>query len=102
MKNNKAKFWFITWVISIFLGSVVSAVHTLMRSLEKGIVVQTPPFTGFQLIMLLGFVPICLIPLLGISCHYAVKENNRKIKIASICLIAHHILCVIAVLFQIL
>ena len=98
---NKSKFWFILWVVFISLGSVASAAHKLFCSLKSEVPIQSP-YTDFQLFLLLCYVPLCLIPLLGISCCYATIERNKKIKIASICLIIHHFVCVIAVLFQIL
>lgn len=100
MKKKRATLWFVLWFVFIVIGSILSAVSKYRSSFKNGIPLETPPFTDFQLILLLLFVPLVLIPLLCISHYYANKESNKKIKIASLCLLIHHIVCVIAVLFQ--
>ena len=99
---KKSKLWFILWIVSISLGSAASAAYEIFYFFENGVALHTPPYTDFQKFQLLVFLPLCLIPILGISCRYAIIEKNKKIKIASICLIIHHLVCVIAVLFQVL
>ena len=99
---KKAKFWFILWIVAISLGSVVSAVYELSNTLKNGFIQQTPLYTDFQKFLLLIYLPFCLIPMLGVSYRYAVLEKNKKIKIASICFLIHHIICVMAAFGQIL
>ena len=101
MENKKAKFFFILWVVFILLGSIFSAAYEALNFFKLDFVIQAQPYTNFQIFLLLIYVPLCLIPLLGASCFYAIKEKNLKIKIASICLIVHHIICMIAVLLQV-
>lgn len=99
---KKSEFWFVLWIVIASIGTIASGVYQLVNSLKSGFIIQTLPYTDFQKILLLIFVPVCLIPLLAASCHYATIEKNKAIKITSICFLVHHIICVIAVLFQLL
>lgn len=99
-KNNKAKFWLVLWIVAISIGTIISALCNAIYLFKYGVALKTPPFATYQLALLLIFLPFCLIPLLSASYYYANKENNKKIKIASVCLILHHIICVLAVLIQ--
>lgn len=101
-EKTKANMWFLLWFIFIGIGSALSAVSKYHSIPIRDTLLEVPPFTDFQLLLLLLFTPLVLLPLLCISYYYAKKENNKKIKIASLCLIIHHIICVIAVLFQVL
>ena len=99
---KKALFWFILWVGAVVLGSVYSA--AMMWSAQAGGEAASgiANFAEYQLGLLLGFVPLVLIPLLGLSCYYAIKENNKAVKIIAICFLVHHVICVFAVLLQVL
>lgn len=101
MENKKAKFWFILWVVFISLGSLFSIACEVLNFFKLDFVIQAQPYANYQIFLLLIFLPLCLIPLLGVSCFYAIKEKNLKIEVASICLIVHHVICVIAVLSQV-
>ncbi len=100
--KNKSKIWFILWGIALLLGSLFSAACKVLGYFKKGVVLQTLPYADYQLFLLLIYLPLCLIPLLGASHYYAVKEKNKPIKLATMCLIIHHIICIVAVLLQIL
>ena len=100
--KNRAKFWLVLWIILISIGSIFSAVCAVWNYLKNGVLLQTFPYANYQIFLLLGFLPVCLIPVLCMSYYYAIKEKNKKIKIASMCFIIHHTICVIAVLLQII
>lgn len=102
MKKNRATFWFVLWIISVSVGSLFSAVCEIFNYFKTDFLLKIPLYTDYQIILLLVFLPLCLIPLLCASCYYAVKEKQRTIKLVSICLIVHHAICVIAVLLQLL
>lgn len=97
MKSNRAVFWFIAWVVAIALGTLVSMMFQFSDLFATGVLPKAPPIRNY---ILLGYMPFVLIPLLGISCHYAIEERRKGIRIASILLMAHHIICVMVALFQ--
>lgn len=98
MKKAKAVFWFVLWGVSITLGSIFSAAEKFKRAGTF----STFLYEDYQIFLLLVFLPLVLLPMLCISCYHAHKENNKKVKLASSFFIIHHIICVVAVLFQIL
>ena len=100
--RKRSTFWFLLWIVFIGIGSVFSAVSKYSSFFLNGIPLDVPPFTDFQLLTLLLFTPFVLIPLLCITWYYANKEKNKWLKITSFCLLLHHIICVIAVLFQVI
>lgn len=99
MKRKSVK-WLILWAILLQIGTLASVFYTVFYHVRNGVALSYPPFTDFQLIMLLGFLPFCAMPALAASFYYAVKEKFKPIKIASAILLGHHIFCVFAVLFQ--
>lgn len=97
---KKSTFWFVLWFALIAVGTIFSAVIEISKYLDLGILLETPPYAKYQMLLLLVFLPFVLMPLLCSSCYYAIKERNKKIVVASVCFIIHHIICIIAVVLQ--
>lgn len=100
MKRKRAIIFFVLWIVLGITGTIFSAVKEISLELNSGISITPPPFADYQLVLLLGFVPLVLIPLLVASCYFAVREENKVIKTLSICFLIHHIIAVVAVLVQ--
>ena len=97
---KKSTFWFILWLVLIIIGTIFSAAIEISQYLELGTLLETPPYAKYQMLLLFVFLPFVLIPLLCAACYYAIKERNKKIEVASVCFIIHHIICIIAAFFK--
>lgn len=102
MKKQRAGILFLLWFIFVGIGSALSAVSKYHSILISDTSLEILPFTDFQLFLLLLLAPLVLLPLLCASYYYAKKEQNKKIKIVSLCLIMHHIICIIAIIIQVI
>lgn len=99
---KKSKFWLLLWATLIGLGSLYSILQSVFNYTQYGEVLIPPPYADYQLFLLLFFLPLFLIPTLFVSLHYAIQENNKKVRIATTILIAQHSICFLAVLLQVL
>lgn len=97
---KKSLKWLILWGILMQIGTIASVFYTVFYELRNGVALSYPPFTPFQLIMLLGFLPFCIMPVLAMSFYHAVKEKFKPIKIVTALLFGFLALCIIIVLFQ--
>ena len=97
--KKKAAFYFVLWVVFLLIVSLISATMLILSYLQTGRTTYTL-YIDYQKSLLLLLTPICLVPMLCCSCYYAIKEKNKKIKIASMCLIIQHITCLIALFLQ--
>ena len=102
MKKSRAIFWFALWIVFISAGTIFSAVNEVLVFQQNGYFKETPPYSDYQIFLLLVYLPLCLVPMLSMACYYATKEKNRIIKICSVCALVHHVICVTAVLLQVL
>ena len=96
--KKKARLWLIIWLIASLIAGLYNKITETFYFLDHGVALQYPPYTDVQIFLFLFFVPLCLIPALCTSYHYAVKEKNKKIKIITCILIGHHIFCWIGIL----
>ena len=95
---NRARSWLLIWFVASLVAGLFYKITETIYSLENNVVLQYPPYTDIQVFLVLFFLPLCLIPALCASCYYAVKENRKRIKLLTIVLITHHLLCWIAFL----
>lgn len=100
--KKKATFWLILWVVLIVIGSAITAVEQVVTFLQTGVNLAEQPYTELRLFLLLIYLPFVLLPLLCVSQFYAVKEKNKTVRIATLCLIIHHVISAVAVLAQVL
>lgn len=89
MIKSKAKICLILWLILLVVGSVISGYIQLNYSKDPGFIQYIKNF------LLLVYSPVLLIPPLGATFYYAVKEKSKTLKVISLCLLFHHILCVV-------
>lgn len=99
---KKSTVTFILWAVLLIAGSAFSAVcQLLLHSQVEGL----PGFISngyYQTVLVLICVPFILVPLLAVSFYHARKEANKPIKIASVCILIHHIICVFGALVKML
>ena len=95
MKKQKCVMWFLVWAILLIVCTIYSATKEILLFLNHGIALTASTFADYQKDILFFWVPTCLIPPLGISLIYAVKERNRVLKIITSCFLMQHIACIV-------
>lgn len=104
MRNYEEKSGILVCAVGQFivLGTWFAKVYELVAALNQDGLAQALLYSDHEMLLIFAFLPTCLIPFLGLSLYYANKEKNKVIKIASVCLLVHHIICLVAALVQVL
>lgn len=90
MRKRKSLFWFLLWTIALSVCSLFSAAQQVYEAFNPSFLIE------WNMPFVLICISLILLPILCISLYYAIKEGSKFLKIATVCLITHHLLCIVA------
>jgi hypothetical protein len=98
---KKAKTWFILWLISLVIPTLLVEMCEICTRITYNIN-GAIHISNMQLLVILVYLSICSLPLVILANQYARREGRKIIKNITFVCIFHHIVCVALLLLQIL
>ena len=98
---RKSSKYFLVWLVFAAIGTLASKVFEVAYFFRNGDWLEYPPFSRYQLILLLLYAPIFLLTPLCVSFYHSRIEKNKVLGILAAILIIHHLICMIFTIVQI-
>ena len=99
-KNPKSAIWIAIWGALLFIGAIINVIFGVISHMNQVPTLDGLQYTRDQAVFMSVVIAGCLLPSLFMSNYYSKKENNRPITIITVCLLAHHVICFIILIVQ--
>jgi len=99
IKKKRSVLWLIVWGIALVLSTYIFTFYRIYNYFLTGVYINAA-----KPMLTVLFLCLCcvLLPSLSLSLYCAYKDKNKVIKVVAICLIVHHLLCIISLIPQIM